>query len=140
VVIALALITSFGNVVLAVIRRGNGAKLAATERVAKSAQADAKAALEKVTTYEVELAKHAATVDDFDKRVSAPPTEPASMLSVRDRVERFEQELQRERVAREGRLERQHEQDIKLGRELERMSTNISNIQKQLEAQNGQRG
>jgi hypothetical protein len=41
--------------------------------------------------------------------------------------------MRHERASREERREKQHAQDVALGRELERMNTNIQNLQRQVD-------
>jgi uncharacterized membrane-anchored protein YhcB (DUF1043 family) len=144
VAIVLALIATVGNVVLAVVRRGGDTKVASAERAAKAAQDKAKeleARLDKheakVAQHELSIAEHDATIDTVSTRVSAPPTEPPTLISMRDRVARLEQDLSAERAAREARVSAQHTQDIEIATQFARLSENVKTLTQQVERFHG---
>lgn len=137
VVIALALITTIGNVVLALVRRTSSARLTAIEKTAGAAKAKAGANEESIKRLDGVVTEHTHRIDDLDERLCAPAPPSPEVQRLSDRFTLIEGDLRAEKVAREQRRTEQHQQELALTRELSTLAANVTSLEKQMEKING---
>lgn len=133
VVIALALITTIGNVVLAVVRRTSTARLSSIEKTALNAKAKVGENGERIIKLEGVVTEHTHRIDDLDERLCAPPPHNPEVQRIGDRLTLMEGDMRSEKIAREARREEQHRQELALTREFSTLAANVTALEKQME-------
>lgn len=136
--LALAVVMMVGNVVIAIVRRGAGVRLATTERLAKAASASTATHTAEIAKLKDDLLEHEHRINDLDERISV--TDPN--LKPRDeRLSRLEASIAEEKAARDARHQRQATEDLKLVATLTRLETNLANLKERVEeaSSNGSR-
>lgn len=128
--VALAGLATIGNIILAIIRRNSGAKVAAVEKVAKAAQAKAQETAARLDAFDAKTGEHKVRIDDIDERISTPSP---SSRQLEQRLSALERAHEAERETREARRETQHKQEVELAIQLTRMGENVKTLAQQVE-------
>lgn len=131
VVIALAALTTIGNIVIAIVKRNSGARITAIEKLAKSTAARVNDLVAKLEGFDAKTGEYRVRIEELDERISSP--EMSGRGQIENRLSALEKAAQAEREAREARRETQHKQELELAVQLTRMSENVKTLAHQVE-------
>lgn len=133
--LALAALATIGNIVLAVVKRNSGARIAAIDRLAKATAVKVDALAAKLEGIDAKTGEHKSLIEDIDERVSSP--EMSGRGQIENRLGALERSVAAETAAREQRREAQHKQELELAVQLTRMSENVKTLAQQVERLHG---